>query len=200
MGGHSERSEESVTLSSALTAGDFFLSRQEKVTKKKATPGFAPLLRRGSLRYSVGRAAAQLGATPLRQCSPTSPGQPALLSAAQGDPQGSSDQPPTVTLLSCASPFGDAEQRHCARGFGEDCLSPAGASSAAGRNAAAQGTAPQARRRQRGRLFFRTFLLATQKKVTRRQGGTRPSRFLATLGMTAHPPSGRNPTPRPATA
>ena len=41
MGGHSERSEESVTLSSALTAGDFFLRRQEKVTKKKATPGSA---------------------------------------------------------------------------------------------------------------------------------------------------------------
>ena len=35
----------------------FFLLRQEKVPKKKATPGSAPL--RGSLRYSVSRAACQ---------------------------------------------------------------------------------------------------------------------------------------------
>ena len=51
-----------------------------------------------------------------------------------------------------------------------------------------------------GRLLFGDFFLATQEKATRRQGGTRPSRFLATLGMTAHPPSGRSPSPRPATA
>ncbi len=39
----------------------------------------------GPLRYSVGRAAAQLGAAPLKQCSPKAPGQPALLSASQGE-------------------------------------------------------------------------------------------------------------------
>jgi len=36
-----ERSEKSATPGSALTAGGFFLRRQEKVTKKKATPGSA---------------------------------------------------------------------------------------------------------------------------------------------------------------
>ena len=42
----------------------------------------------GPLRYSAGRAAAELGAAPLRQSSPKAPGPPALLSASQGDPKG----------------------------------------------------------------------------------------------------------------
>ena len=49
---HSELSEESARQSSALTAGDFFLRRQEKVTKKKATPGSAV----GAVLPSVGSA------------------------------------------------------------------------------------------------------------------------------------------------
>jgi hypothetical protein len=42
----------------------------------------------GPLRYSAGRAAAELGAAPLKQSSPKAPGLPALLSASQGDPKG----------------------------------------------------------------------------------------------------------------
>ena len=71
-------------LCSALMAGGFFLFRQEKVTKKKATP--APRSATPTaLRYSSSRAAAQLGPAALKQCSPTSPGLPALLGASQGD-------------------------------------------------------------------------------------------------------------------
>ena len=57
----------------------------------------------------------------------------------------------------------------------------------------AQGTPAQQGRETGGRLLFGDFFLATQEKVTRRQGGTQRLRFLATLGMTAHPPSARNP-------
>ena len=56
---------------------------QKKVTKEKGSPvtrSAAPT----PLRDSPNRAAAQLGAAPLKQCSPTSPGPAALLGASQG--------------------------------------------------------------------------------------------------------------------
>ena len=65
----------------------FFLRRQEESKQRRRRPWVgAPF--GGSLRYSKGRAAAELGATPLKQSSPTAPGPPALLSASQGDPKG----------------------------------------------------------------------------------------------------------------
>ena len=56
--------------------------RQKKEAKEKATPR----LRRGSLRYSYGRAAAELGPLALRQSSPTAPGRTPLLGVVQRGP------------------------------------------------------------------------------------------------------------------
>ena len=67
----------------------FFLLRQEKVAKKKATPKSAPL--RGSLRYSASAGAAQLGLRPQTVLA-LFPRQPALLSAFHGDPEGAQNQ------------------------------------------------------------------------------------------------------------
>jgi hypothetical protein len=61
----------------------FFLLRQEESSQRRRRPwvgaGFA-----GSLCYSESRAAAELGAAPLRQSSPKAPGIPALLGTSQG--------------------------------------------------------------------------------------------------------------------
>ena len=90
----------------------------------------------GPLRYSAGRAAAELGAAPLRQSSPKAPGQPALLSASQGDPKGvraqnsvrekecygRPEKMPKIEILRLSpdglpGPLGGAEQRRRAGGF-----------------------------------------------------------------------------------
>ena len=68
-----------------LRASYFLLLRQKKVSKEKATP-LTRLATPTPLRYSPGRAAAELGATPLKQSSPTSPGLSALLTASDGGP------------------------------------------------------------------------------------------------------------------
>ena len=151
---------------SALTAGDFFLSRQEKVTKKKATPAprsAAPT----SQRYSSSRApqgyfftmlrivqgaAAQLGPVALKQCSPTSPGLPALLGAPQGNGVGVLP-PRTETAIGSAHALCVVEQRRAQRKKGEDCLSPVGASSAAP-VATEQRREPGEAGRRGGRAFF----------------------------------------------
>jgi hypothetical protein len=71
---------------SALLAGVLSFASPKESSQRKSDPrvgaGFA-----GPLRYSAGRAAAELGASPLKQSSPKAPGQPALLSASQGDPK-----------------------------------------------------------------------------------------------------------------
>jgi hypothetical protein len=76
-----------------LLAGVLFLASPRKSSQKEGDPkggaGFA-----GSLRYSERRAAAELGALPLKQSSPTAPGLPALLSAFHGDPKSVHGQPP----------------------------------------------------------------------------------------------------------
>jgi hypothetical protein len=61
----------------------------------------------GPLRYSAGRAAAELGAAPLKQSSPKAPGLPALLSASQGDPKDVRAQA-AARELEC---YGQAEKR-----------------------------------------------------------------------------------------
>ncbi len=68
-----------------LRASYFLLLRQKKVSKEKATP-LTRLATPTPLRYSPGRAAAELGATPLKQSSPTTPGLSALLTAPDGGP------------------------------------------------------------------------------------------------------------------
>src|SRR5574343_401654 len=74
-------------LVSALRAGVLSFASPKESSQRKGDPqvgaGYA-----GPLRYSAGRAAAELGAAPLKQSSPKTPGPPALLSASQGDPKG----------------------------------------------------------------------------------------------------------------
>ena len=116
-------------LCSALTAGTFLLRRQKKGTKEKATPSSAPRLRRGSLRYSPSRAAAQLAPSGLRQCSPNSPGLFALLGAPQGENQHRLPwqrigvQIPWKALSNAA--LGGVLGEHCLRAVGPSCAAPA---------------------------------------------------------------------------
>ncbi len=84
---------------SALLAGVLSFASPKESSQRKGDPrvgaGFA-----GPLRYSAGRAAAELGAAPLKQSSPTAPGLPALLSASQGDPKGVAG-PGTIRKTEC---------------------------------------------------------------------------------------------------
>ena len=75
-------------LCSALRAGVLSFASPKESSQRKGDPRVGARYA-GPLRYSAGRAAAQLGAAPLKQCSPKAPGQPALLSASQGDGEAS---------------------------------------------------------------------------------------------------------------
>ncbi len=68
-----------------LKASYFLLLAQKKVSKEKGTP-LARLATPTPLRYSPGRAAAELGPSALKQSSPTTPGLSALLTAPDGGP------------------------------------------------------------------------------------------------------------------
>ena len=132
------------------------------------------------LRYSTGRAAAELGATPLRQSSPTTPGPSALLGAPHGDPErrrGTTALPAAVdpekrpflpvdrnTPSGSSGPLRGAEQRRVVGGFRLALFEPQASLASRPACRVAQGTG-LARRRPRGGLFFGYFLLATQKKV-----------------------------------
>jgi len=117
----------------------FFLLRQEKVAKKKATPRSAPL--RGSLRYSASRAACQN--SPAAQTRQAESPRPACV--AQRLPRGPEKHPRTTDLLqktgfhgqpgkkqknkrlpsntdAFPGPLRGAEQRRGWRIKGEDCL------------------------------------------------------------------------------
>ena len=76
------------TVGGSPTASYFFLLRQEKVTKKKATP-----VRRRCAVPCVARLVRRLRNSryALKQSSPKSPDQPALLGGAQGKWVGSKD-------------------------------------------------------------------------------------------------------------
>jgi hypothetical protein len=126
-----------------------FLVSPRKRNQKEGDPAAPPIGLRplGPLRCSPGRAAAELGPVGLRQSSPTSPGPLALLGGVEGgrakpiagwNDGGRNDDELTdrydsataVTL--CAFPaLHAAEQRRRWRKKGEDCLRPAGPSSAA---------------------------------------------------------------------
>ena len=119
--------------------------------------------------------------------------------SARGDVFGLSGQSPDRVLkLPFPPPSSTAESGE----VGEDCLRPAGPSSAAAR-LGEQRSGPVAKRRaaEWGRLFFGTFLLAKQKKDTSRRaapGNQTQARSAQTLGFasSAQPTdSGCNPCP-----
>jgi hypothetical protein len=168
----------------ALTAPHFLLLRQKKVSKEKATPG-----------YAVGCAdcpalLVEPGGwlnSPLRGSNTASRNPPARLccSALHMGPKGvAADkfaQKNTDFYGRLAkTPIFTVDRKSetlfpqpsvassCAAGNGikgEDCLRPAGPSSAAPRCARAAQSTRRSRAPQRARLFFGYFLLARQKKV-----------------------------------
>jgi hypothetical protein len=76
---------------------------KKKVAKEEGDPRVgAPF--GGPLRYSASRAAAELGPVDLKQSSPKAPGQPALLSAFQGDPKSVQEQATTHVFDYCGHP------------------------------------------------------------------------------------------------
>ena len=117
----------------------FLLLRQKKVAKEKATPRSAPL--RGTLRYSAGRAAAELGLRPQTVLAegprpacvaqrlswgperrPRSTGVPKKI-----DSHGQPEKKPKNEIHSLSvdafpGPLEGAEQRRVWRKKGEDCL------------------------------------------------------------------------------
>jgi len=76
---------------SALRAGVLSFASPKESSQRKGDPRVGAGCA-GPLRYSASRAAAELGPAGLKQSSPKAPGQPALLSASQGDPKGVSAQ------------------------------------------------------------------------------------------------------------
>jgi hypothetical protein len=185
---------------SAFTAGYFFLSCQEEVTKKKARPPRRPAAP-GALRCSVGRGGcatrryaaqtvlAEIPPSALR-CSTT---QRAKQKAARINHK---RQHCCLVGSPCGAPSNAGKPgevgEHCLRAVGPSCAA-AWLDESRREVGAADRRECSADRGAGGRLLFGDFFLATQEKVTRRQGGTQRLRFLATLGMTAHPPSARNP-------
>ena len=131
------------------------------------------------LRYSKGRAAAELGlaAPSLRQSSPTAPGPSPLLGASHGDPKTDRNSPAAVdhekrpflpvdrnTPSVSPGPLGGAEQRRVVGGRRLALSEPQASLASRPTTRVAQGTR-QSRAPTQGRLFFAYFLLATQKKV-----------------------------------
>ena len=190
----------------ALTARYFFLSCQEEVPKKKSRPLRRPATP-GALRCSGAT-----GGCATRPCGAQTVLAPFSVSPCAARRRRGQDQHRPHFLaqevaLKRRSPCGAPSNAGQPGDVGEHCLRAAGPSCAAVRLNKSRREVGSADRREcstdrgaGGRLLFGDFFLATQEKATRRQGGTQRLRFLATLGMTTHPSSGRNPTPRPATA
>ena len=142
----------------------FFLLRQEKVAKKKATPGCA-----------VGCAdfPARLDGpggwlnSPAARTTPADCPRP--ICVARRSTRGPKKRRGTTANAEFAVgmpiPLGGAEQRRGWRKKGEHCLSPLGGELRSPRQPrVAQGT-PRSGAPTRSRLFFANFLLAKQKKV-----------------------------------
>ena len=165
----------------------FFLLRQEKVAKKKATPGSVAL--RATLRYSGLAGAAELAASRLRQSSPLIR-QPLRCSA---PPMGTRKTDHRPTVGDSPSPARGRGARGSAgegkspcealsnagwRGVvGEDCLRPEAEFRSPRAGRVAQGTR-RSRARSLGRLLFGDFFLAKQEKVTRPAGRNPAPKFL----------------------
>ena len=172
----------------------FLLLRQKKVAKEKATPLSPPRLRRGALRCGIAPGGCGTRPCGAQTVLAETPGAMALLGVAKGGKARQQCHLWRSIRPALWVPLRRAEQRRLAGGRRRALFegrSPELRSRPASR--VAQGTPAQQGRETGGRLLFGDFFLATQEKVTRRQGGTQRLRFLATLGMTAHPPSGRNP-------
>ena len=172
----------------------FLLLRQKKVAKEKATPLSPPRLRRGALRCGIAPGGCGTRPCGAQTVLAETPGAMALLGVAKGGKARQQCHLWRSIRPALWVPLRRAEQRRLAGGR-RRALSEGRSPELRSRPASrvAQGTPAQQGRETGGRLLFGDFFLATQEKVTRRQGGTQRLRFLATLGMTAHPPSARNP-------
>ena len=172
----------------------FLLLRQKKVAKEKATPLSPPRLRRGALRCGIAPGGCGTRPYGAQTVLAETPGAMALLGVAKGGKARQQCHLWRSIRPALWVPLRRAEQRRLSGGR-RRALSEGRSPELRSRPASrvAQGTPAQQGRETGGRLLFGDFFLATQEKVTRRQGGTQRLRFLATLGMTAHPPSGRNP-------
>ncbi|OMG53130.1 hypothetical protein BJN45_12930 [Azonexus hydrophilus] len=109
----------------------FFLLRQEESKQRRRRPWVGAGCA-GSLRYSKRRAAAELGAAPLKHSSPKAPGIPALLGTSQGARKNSRTRSVCPLIQDAFRvPMCSAEQRSWRRKKGEDCLRGEAPSSAA---------------------------------------------------------------------
>jgi hypothetical protein len=167
----------------ALTARYFFLSCQEEVPKKKSRPPRRPAAP-GALRCSGAT-----GGCATRACGPQTvlalfPVAPCAARRRRGQDQHRSQSSVHEVEFRRSSPCGAPSNAGQPGVVGEHCLSPAGASCAAAPRAMRRiarkyswGARLNKSRREvgaadrgaGGRLFFGDFLLAKQKKVTRRQ-------------------------------
>ena len=161
-----------------------FLASPRKVTKRRRPRrGRSPAAT--TLRYSDGRAAAQLGPAiklrGLRQCSPTAPDRPALLGGPNGGPKAKSKQsgcratrkfPTTVEnrcVLQLGSPLGPPRSAACLGEVREHCLRERSDRVAQRPRQASIAGQSRSDRPLRGRLLLVTFL-GEARKVTRPSG------------------------------
>ena len=162
----------------------FLLLRQKKVAKEKATPLSPPRLRRGTLRCGIAPGGCGTRPYGAQTVLAETPGAMALLGVAKGGKARQQCRLCRSIRPALWPPLRRAEQRRLAGGS-RRALSE-GRSPELRRRAlsdaqhreevllgcptsrVAQGTPAQQGRETGGRLFFRTFLLETQKKGTRR--------------------------------
>ena len=157
------------TSGSALTAGYFLLSCQKKVTKEKSRPPRRPAAP-GALRCSVatvGCATRPCGAQTVLALFPVAP---CAARRRRGHEQNRSQLLPLAVELKRSSPCGAPSNAGKPGDVGEHCLRAAGPSCAAARLDESRREVGIADRGAGGRLFFGSFLLATQKKATRASG------------------------------
>jgi hypothetical protein len=179
---------------SALRAGVLSFASPKESSQRKGDPQVGAGCA-GPLRYSAGRAAAELGPAGLKQSSPKSPGQPALLSASQGDLKGVHAQAATGFFEYCGQP--PKKPKNSSRCFSPDAfpgpLKGAEQRRSAGgsRRALSEGRSPELRSRPAFRVAqgtraagtdpgspssLLTFFLATQEESkTPRKGGIQRS-------------------------
>ena len=165
-----------------MRASHFLLLRQKKVSKEKATLGYAVGYADSPALLGTG------GGCGTRGCAPQTvlalfPPAPALLGASHGDPKGGMAQAIRDEMVCCGrpekmpknenrcfspdslpGPLRGAEQRRNAGGSRLALSEPQASLASRPAFRVAQGTG-LARRRPRGGFFFGYFLLATQKKV-----------------------------------
>ena len=154
-------------LRSALPAGILFLASPRKSSQKEGDPRVTRPASPAPLRYSQGRAAAQLGAAPLKQCSPTSPGLAPLLGAPRGGGKAHRTESKRLAVddrLVFILPFASSSSAGRNGKKGEDCLRGEAPSSAAP-VAAEQRRAPGVAGRRCGRDFsLLTFFWQDKRK------------------------------------